>query len=132
MNETDFKLLNQKIQPIFEKRPIFTFDSYSAIIPQMNKYDLYFVNLISACSEIFNLSSLKINNMHDFIKEAIPIIYYLISWVENHLERSTIFYGLKIILLILKLSFIFMKIFQKKNISLDQMVLLILILTLKI
>ena len=91
MNETDFKLLNQKIQPIFEKRPIFTFDSYSAIIPPMNKYDLYFVNLISACSEIFNLSSLKINSMHDLIKEAIPIIYYLISWVENHLERSTIF-----------------------------------------
>ena len=95
MNETDFKtLLRHKLHPIFKKRVNFTFGSYNAIIPITSKYDLYFVNLISACSEIFKLDSLNINNMYDLIKEANPIIYYLRSWVENHVERSTIFHGL--------------------------------------
>ena len=58
MDETIFKkLLSQNIKEIFEKRPIFTFDSNSAITPHINRRGSYFCNVISACSEIFNLSS---------------------------------------------------------------------------
>ena len=53
----------------------------------MNREESYFCNLISACSEVFSLSSLNINNMYDLIKEATPVIYYLLSWVQNHLEK---------------------------------------------
>ena len=54
----------------------------------MNGEESYFCNLISACSKVFNLSSLNINNMYDLIKEATPIICYLVSWAENHLEKN--------------------------------------------
>ena len=54
----------------------------------MNREESYFCNLISACSEVFSLSSLNINNIHDLIKEATPSIYCIVSWVEDHSENS--------------------------------------------
>ena len=88
MNETAFRrLLHQK----YKKIPIFKFDSSNAVV-RMNREESYFCNLISACSEVFSLSSLNINNMYDLIKEATPVIYYLLSWVQNHLEKSITFY----------------------------------------
>ena len=87
MNETAFKrLLCQK----YKKIPFFKFDSSNAVV-RMNREESYFCNLISACSEVFSLSSLNINNIHDLIKEA---IYYIVSWVENHLENRNNFYSL--------------------------------------
>ena len=84
MNETAFKrLLCQK----YKKIPFFKFDSSIAVV-RMNREESYFCNLISACSEVFSLSSLNINNIYDLIKEANPSIYYIVSWVENHLENS--------------------------------------------
>ena len=69
MNETAFKrLLRQK----YKKIPFFKFDSSNAVV-RMNREESYFCNLISACSEVFSLSSLNINNIHDLIKEATPI-----------------------------------------------------------
>ena len=77
MNETAFKrLLHQK----HKKIPILKFDSSNAVV-RMNREESYFCNLISACSEVFSLSSLNINNNIDLIKEANPVIYYLLSWV---------------------------------------------------
>ena len=61
----------------------------------MNGEESYFCNLISACSEVFNLSSLNINNMYELIKEATPIICYLVSWAENHLEKNIIDFKIK-------------------------------------
>ena len=93
--EGDLKrLLNQNIKILFENRPIFKFDSYSVVSKGMNKGSFYFINLISSCSEIFSLSSLKINNIHDLIKEETPSIYYIVSWAENHLENRNNFYSL--------------------------------------
>ena len=45
-------------------------------------------NHISSWSIMFNLASLNINNIQDLIKEAIPTIYYMLSWMENHLENN--------------------------------------------
>ena len=45
--------------------------------------------------------------MHDLIKEATPIIYYLVSWVENHLEKSSTFYGLENNIIDFKIKFHF-------------------------
>ena len=70
-----------------KKIPFFKFDSSIAVV-RMNREESYFCNLISACSEVFSLSSLNINNIYDLIKEANPSIYYIVSWVENHLENS--------------------------------------------
>ena len=90
MNETAFKrLLRQK----YKKIPFFKFDSSNAVV-RMNREESYFCNRISACSEVFSLSSLNINNIHDLIKEATPSIYYIVSWVKNHLENRNNFYSL--------------------------------------
>ena len=83
MNETVFK------------RPIFKFYSSNAVV-RMNGEECYFCNLISACSKVFNLTSLNINNAHDLIKEATPIIRYLIGWVGNHLENNIIDFKIKL------------------------------------
>ena len=80
------RLLNKNIKSLFENRPIFKFDSYSMVSQGMNRGDFYFVNLISSCSEIFNRSSLDINNIHDLIKAATPSIYYIVSLAENHFK----------------------------------------------
>ena len=87
MNETVFKRNIKKI-------PIFKFDSSNAVV-RMNGEESYFCNLISACSEVFNLTSLNINNAHDLIKEATPIIRYLISWTGNHLKNNIIDFKIK-------------------------------------
>ena len=91
MNETAFKrLLCQKYK---KKIPVFKSDSSNGVV-RMNREESYFCNLISACSEVFSLSSLNINNIHDLIKEATPSIYHIVSWVENHLENRNNFYSL--------------------------------------
>ena len=77
-----------------KKIPIFKFDSSNAVV-RMNGEESYFCNLISACSEVFNLPSLNINNMYVLIKEATPIICYLVSWAENHLEKNIIDFKIK-------------------------------------
>ena len=69
------------------------FDSPNVVV-RMNREESYFCNLISACSEVFSLSSLNINNIHDLIKEGTPSIYYIVSWVESHLENRNNFYSL--------------------------------------
>ena len=81
-------------ETVFKRLPIFKFDSSNAVV-RMNGEESYFCNLISACSEVFNLTSLNINNAHDVIKEATPIIRYLISWTENHLENNIIDFKIK-------------------------------------
>ena len=81
-------------ETVFKRLPIFKFDSSNAVV-RINGEESYFCNLISACSEVFNLTSLNINNAHDLIKEATPIIRYLISWTENHLENNIIDFKIK-------------------------------------
>ena len=95
-NEIAFKKIDSFIKMEVEdlswketgiKKTFFKFDSSNAII-HMNREKSYFCNLISACSEVFILSSLNINNIHDLIKEATPVIYYIVSWVKNHIENN--------------------------------------------
>ena len=45
--------------------------------------------------------------MYDLIKEATPVIYYLLSWVQNHLEKSTTFYDLENNIIDFKIKFHF-------------------------
>ena len=111
MNETAFKrLLLQK----YKKIPFFKFDSSNAVV-RMNKEESYFCNLISACSEVFSLSSLNINDMYDLIKKTTPVIYHLSSWVQNHLEKSTTFYDLENNVIDFKIKFHFYEDIPEKH-----------------
>ena len=81
-------------ETVFKRLPIFKLDSSNAVV-RINGEESYFCNVISACSEVFNLTSLNTNNAHDSIKEATPIIRYLISWTGNHLENNIIDFKIK-------------------------------------
>ena len=81
-------------ETVFKRLPIFKFDSSNAVV-RINREESYFCNLISACSKVFNLTSLNINNVRDLIKEATPLIRYLISWMGNHLENNIIDFKIK-------------------------------------
>ena len=47
-------------ETVFKRLPIFKFDSSNAVV-RINGKESYFCNLISACSEVFNLTSLTLS-----------------------------------------------------------------------
>ena len=67
---------------LFKNRPVFEFLFYTMIT------GLLYTNHISSWSKMFKLASLNIKNIQDLIKEAIPTIYYMVIWMENHLENN--------------------------------------------
>ena len=82
------KILSKSLKILFENRPVFKLNFYCRITGLFKNNDSQHTNHISSLSKIFNLAILDINNIQDLIKEVIPTIYYMLSWMENHLENN--------------------------------------------
>ena len=82
------KLLSKRLMSLFKNRPVFEFLFYRMITGLFKNNDFQYTNHISSWSKMFKLASLNINNIQDLIKEAIPTIYYMVIWIENHLENN--------------------------------------------
>ena len=81
-------LLSRRLMSLFKNRPVFEFLFYTMITGLFKNNDFQYTNHISSWSKMFKPASLKINNIQDLIKEAIPTIYYMVIWMENHLENN--------------------------------------------
>ena len=51
-------------------------------------HDFYIKEHISNDSKIFSPLSLKITNIYDLMEEVTPLIYYMVSWLEESLKKK--------------------------------------------